>query len=236
MDWLTGIVYTSLPPSSQLTALLTAWAPAPAGVDQADFLQCPDCYASEVSGSFDASAATDALQSEILDALAAAQRMVDAAPHLTRLFTTMDPSEMTMDPLFVFNPDVEQELDSSHSATNEYHCGVLDDQSDATRTLVLSDGRRIELPSEAWMADHGMTELEYMDELTSPAAIVIENLSDSGQGEIIQDYREQAADEAAQFGQAHSEGCSCATIHRRSLAAAVLFLAALATVRRRGDQ
>jgi hypothetical protein len=235
VEWLDGIVYTSLHASSQLQALLTAWAPAPAGVDQADFLRCPDCYASKVSGTFDAKAATDALQSEILDPLAAAQRMVDAAPHLTRLFTTMDPSEMTMDPLFVFNPDVEQDLDSEHVATNEIHCGVLGSEGDATRTLVLSDGRRIELPSKTWMAAHGTTELEYMDELTSPAAIVIENLSDSGQGEIIQDYREQAADEAAAFGQ-EQQGCSCGTIPRRSVAAGVLFLAALAIVRRRGDR
>jgi MYXO-CTERM domain-containing protein len=233
VEWLDGIVYTSLPPSSQLTALLTAWAPAPVGVDQADFLQCPDCYASKVSGSFDAAAATDALQTEILDPLAAAQRMVDAAPHLTRMFTTMDPSEMTMDPLFVFNPDVEQEIDSARAATNEYHCGVFGDRSDAQRVLVLSDGRRIALPSEAWMADHDTTELEYMDELTSPAAIVIENLSDSGPGEIIQDYREQAADEAAAFGQ-HGEGCACATVNPRSLAAMLVLLAGV-VIRRRSS-
>ena len=45
VEWLAGIVYSQLPASSQLTALLTKWAPAPAGVDQADFLRCPDCYA-----------------------------------------------------------------------------------------------------------------------------------------------------------------------------------------------
>jgi hypothetical protein len=237
VEWLSEIGRSSLPPSSQLTALLTAWAPAPAGVDQTDFLRCPECYAHKVSGPFDAGAATDALESEILDALASAQALVDAAPHLTRLFTTMDASEMTMDPLFVFNPDVEQNLASSHTATSEYHCGLFgDDPSGATRYLVLADGRRIHLPSEDWMADHGVTELEYMDELTSPAAIVIENLGASGPGEIILDYRNQAADEAAAFGQ-DSEGCACTTIHRRSLAAAVLFLAALAAVRRtRGDQ
>jgi hypothetical protein len=229
VEWLTGIVYGPLPPSSQLTALLTAWAPAPAGVDQADFLQCPDCY--EVSGPFDAKAATDALQSEILDTLAAAQSLVDSAPHLTRLFTTMDPSEMTMDPLFVFNPDVEQILDSNHTATSEYHCGVFGDRDDATRVLVLSDGRRIQLPSEAWMAENGITELEYMDELTSPAAIVIENLSDSGPGEILQDYREQAADEAAAFGQDSPGGCACGTGSPRSLAAILLLLGLVAARR-----
>ena len=237
VEWLVGIVYSRLPPSSQLTALLTAWAPAPTGVDQADFLRCPDCYAEKVTGPFDAGAATDALQSEILDALVAAQGLVDAAPHLTRLFTTMDPSEMTMDPLFVFNPDVEQSLAANHSATSEYQCDVVGrDPSGASRALVLSDGRRIQLPSEDWMRDHGITELEYMDTLASPAAIVIENLSESGPGEIVADYRGQAAAEAAAFGQLDGEGCSCATIHHRSLVAAVLLFAALTAIRRRGDR
>ena len=231
-QWLSGIVYTSLPTSSQLTALLTAWAPAPPGVDQADFLRCPDCYADKVSPPFDADGATDALQSEILDVLARVQGLVDAAPHLTRLFTTMDPSEMTMDPLFVFNPDVEQILDAAHTATNEMHCGFLGDTDHAERVLTLSDGRRIQLPSQAWLADHGMTELEYMDELTSPAAIVIENLSESGQGEIILDYREQAADEAAAFGQ-DANGCSCAATDRRSIAVALLLLAGVVATRRK---
>ena len=191
-----------------------------------------------MSGPFDAGAATDALQSEILDALAAARALVDGAPHLTRLFTTMDPSEMTVDPLFVFNPDVEQNLATDHVATSEYHCDDTDrDPSGAERVLALSDGRRIELPSEDWMREHGITELEYMDELASPAAIVIENLSDSGPGEIVADFRDQAADEAAQFGGLlDGGGCACATVHPRSLAAAVLFFSALAAVRRRGDQ
>ncbi len=162
----------------------------------------------------------------------AAQELVDASPHLTRLFTTMDPSEMTVDPQFVFNPDVEQELVSSRTATNELHCGWLGDANDATRVLVLSDGRQIQLPSAAWLADHGFTELEYMDELTSPAAIVIEDLGESGQGEIIADFRETAADEAALFNEDGTGGCSCGTSDRRSLAAGVVFLAALATVRR----
>jgi len=235
--WLAGIVYSRLPPSSQLTALLIAWAPAPAGVDQTDFLRCPDCYADYVAGPFDANAATDALQSEILDVLAAAQQLVDGSPHITRLFTTMDPSEMTVDPLFVFNPDVEQNLGTDHIATSAYHCDVFGrDPSGADRLLALSDGRQIALPSEDWMREHDITELEYMDDLASPAAIVIENLSESGPGEIVADYRDQAADEAAQFGELDAGGCACATIHRRSLAATVLFFAALAAVRRRGDQ
>ena len=226
-EWLEGIVFSALPPSSQLTALLTEWAPAPPGVDQADYLQCPSCYDS--TGPFDAEAATDALETEIVDVLEAEQALIDRSPHLTRLFTTMDPSEMTVDPLFVFNPDLEQDVAFAHTATNEVHCGFFEGFGDAERVLRLDDDREIKLPSESWMDEHGMTELEYMDELTSPAAIVIEDLGASGEGTIIADYREDAADEAASFGRE----CACATVSPRSLAAALVLLAGVVVRRRR---
>jgi MYXO-CTERM domain-containing protein len=231
-EWLSGIVYSPLPSSSQLTALLTLWAPAPQGVDQADFLQCPDCYADQVSTGFDAKAATDALQAEILDVLAAAQRLIDRSPHVTRLFTTMDASEMTVDPQFVFNSDLEQDVGFLHTATNEIHCGLFEDVEGAERVLELSDGRQIRLPSSAWLEQHEMTELEYMDELTSPAAIVIEDLGESGTGTILADYRELAAEEAAAFNRGTPGGCSCATSNAGALGAAWLLLAGIAVRRR----
>ncbi len=96
---------------------------------------------------------------------------------------------------------------------------------------VLSDGRAIDLPSEGWIASHLTTELDYMDELTSPAAIIIEDLGASGPGEIIADYRDQAADEAARFGR----GCSCATASGRSLGAVLVLLIAALVARRRSS-
>jgi hypothetical protein len=230
-EWLEGIVFSPLPPSSQLTALLTEWAPAPPGVDPMDFLQCPGCYASQATGPFDAALATDALQTEILDPLEAMQARVDRTVHVTRLFTTMDPTEMTVDPLFVFNPDIENGLASVHTARNEIHCGLFEKRERAERVLVLPDGREIALPSEAYLARTLTEEIEYMDELTSPAAIVIEDLGASGPGTIIADYRDEAAAEAASFGR----GCACATVNPRSLTAVLVLLAGV-VIRRRSSR
>ena len=228
VEWLDEIVFSALPPSSQLTALLTEWAPAPPGVDQADFLQCPGCYADQATGPFDAALATDALEAEILDPLAAMQARVDGTAHVTRMFTTMDPSEMTVDPQFVFNPDMEQDLASVHTAVNELHCGLFEKYENAERVLVLPDGREIKLPSEASLGRTFTDEIEYMDELTSPAAIVIEDLGASGPGTIIADYRDEAAEEAASFGR----GCSCATADGRPLAVLFVLLAGVVLRRR----
>ncbi len=144
IEWLENILFSGLPSSSQLTALVTEWAPAPIGVDQAAFLQCPSCYDYLASGPFDAMAATDALETEIVDVLDEAQALIDRSPHLTRLFTTMDPSEMTVDPQFVFNRDIEQQLAFTHTATNERHCGLFEGFENSERVLRLEDGRSIE--------------------------------------------------------------------------------------------
>jgi MYXO-CTERM domain-containing protein len=88
-----------------------------------------------------------------------------------------------------------------------------------------------------WMGEQGMTELEYLEELTSPAAIVIEDLSSEGEGVILADYRGVAAEAADEF----QRGCACATSmadggsSRTSLASALVLLAGLVVRRRRQD-
>ncbi len=185
--WIGAILESGVPASSQLTAFLAEWTEAKP---------------------FDAAAATDAFETEIVDVLQAAQDLVDGAPHITRLFTTMDPSEMTVDPQFVFNADVEQEIAFAHTATDEQHCGLLEGRNGSEHVLRLADGRAIALPSSDWLTDHGMTQLEYMGELTSPAAIVVEDLGESGSGDLVADYREDAADEAAASGPGCGHGTS----------------------------
>lgn len=228
--WLDAIVYSGIPSSSQLTNLLTSIVPPPEGVDATTFLSCPDCYADDISvEGFDPVAATERVDTEVFQILAAEQEMISGAPVLTRLFTTMDAAEMTVDPLFVFNADLPQTVDLTHFATNEVHCGLFEGDG-AERVLALSDGRRISLPSEEWVQDHETTEYALMEELTSPAAIVIEDLSATGEGTILFDYREDAAKAADQFDAA---GCGCSTNHAGAPVVPGLLLAAGLLARRR---
>lgn len=221
VDWLEGIVYSGVPGSSQLTALLIRFVPPPAGVDATDFLACPSCYRGEVSvPDWDPAVATDALETEIIDAHRDEQAMIDASPHLTRLFTTMDPSEMTADPIFVFNTELPQEVANNHFAI---------DRTYGARTLLLADGREIPLPASAELERLGETELEYMDALTSPAALVIADLGTEGEGEVFADFREQAEQDAARFG----AGCGCTTSRRNGLLPGLLIGAGVILRRRR---
>jgi len=58
---------------------------------------------------------------------------------------------------------------------------------------------------------------------------VIEDLGASGEGTMIADYRDQAADEAASFGR----GCACATANPRTLSGVLVLLAGIVLHRRR---
>jgi hypothetical protein len=222
-SWIDAIVTSGMPASSQLLSFLGQWAPK--GVDPVDFVNCPTCY--KMPKEFDPVAATDALEETVIEPLRAAQDLVDDAAHVTRLFTTMDPEEMTVDPQFVFNADVEQEVAFAHTATDEQHCGFLEGSENAEHVLRLVDGRAIALPSSNYLMDHGQTQLEYMAELTSPAAIVIEDLSSEGPGDPVADYRATAAAEADATG-----GCGPAS-GKGAVAPGLLFLTGLVWKRRR---
>jgi hypothetical protein len=223
-SWIDAIVTSGMPGGSQLLAFLGQWAPK--GVDPVDFVNCPSCY--KLPAQFDAVATTDAFEEAIVEPLRDAQDLVDDAVHVTRLFTTMDPEEMTVDPQFVFNADVEQEVAFAHTATDEQHCGFLEGRDNAEHVLRLVDGRAIALPSSNWLIDQDMTQLEYMAELASPAAIVVEDLGQDGPGDLIADYRETAAAEADATG-----GCGPAS-GQGVVAPGLLFLAGLVLKRRRG--
>jgi hypothetical protein len=221
--WIDAIVRSGMPSSSQLLAFLGQWAPK--GVDPLDYINCPTCYPTPKK--FDSVTATDALEETIIEPMRAAQDLVDNAAHVTRLFTTMSPEEMTVDPQFVFNADVDQEVAFAHTATDEQHCGFLEGSANAEHVLRLVDGRSIALPSSNYLIDHGQTQLDSMAELTSPAAIVIEDLSADGPGDMVADYRETAAAEADATG-----GCGPAS-GQGVVAPGLLFLTGFVWKRRR---
>ena len=192
LQWLNNVVF-AVPASSQLTALLTALVPPPSGIDAATFLSCPSCFEGQVSvADWDPDAATSALQETILTPLAAAQGLIDRSSRITRLSSSMDAAEMTVDPVFVFNAEMPQDLSNVHVAINTTHCGFFEGFGDGERTLTLEDGREIKLPSVDFLARRGLTEADYMADLASPAAIVIEDLGQTGVGEVMFDYRDGA--------------------------------------------
>ncbi len=173
--WL-NVVLGAVTASAQLTAFLPTVVPPPDGVDATSFLACPDCYAEDyVFPDWDPAAATTALDAAILTPLRAQQARLDRSPTLTRLFTTMDPSEMTADPIFVQNADLPQEVSATHVATQ--HLTYIDG---ALSSLALETAEGITYD----IADPAAPSTEGIDK---PSAMVISDLGATGAGTVLFD-------------------------------------------------
>jgi hypothetical protein len=216
--WVEAIVFSGIPASSQLNALLVDFVPPPSGVDDVTFLSCPSCYTVSVPD-FDPVAATDALRTEILDVLRGEQERIDSTAQLTRLFTTMDAEEMTADPIFVFNSDIEQDVSQAHVATDHTRSAFIGGDVVA-RTLELADGRKYKLDDP--------DDTAALAAVDSPAALIIEDLGASGEGSVLFDGTTDAEADAVAFS-----GCGSNTSSTAAGGAPMLLLLVGALRRRR---
>jgi hypothetical protein len=231
---------------STMLALFQEFLPMPAslvaqGVDEQDFYNCLECYHDAVVGiPFDAEAFGAAIDERVVTPLREAQELVDAHPHLTRLTSSISPVEMTVDPTFVFNADMEQEVAIDRSATLEMQCRTGDDYDTSLRRLILADGRSYELPSIKSLEDSGLVAAEghslewtYLSEIMDVYALVIEQTSSEGDPTVLVDHSEdqQAAADAWNAAQGDAETCGCNGTGSAAIGFSGLLLAGL--VRRR---
>ncbi|MCO4746052.1 MAG: DUF2330 domain-containing protein [Proteobacteria bacterium] len=240
-EWIDRLMGMGLPPSAALLAALQDAIPYPQtladeGVSASNFYDCLSCYSEHVdSSSWDAAAATEALNTGLIDGLREAERILAAHPHISRMTSSLDADEMTVDPIFVFNGDMDQDASNVHTATLQFDCLSGETWEEADRTLILSDGREISLPSQQWIWEHETSEFDVMEPLTSPAAVVIEDLGSDGDGEMMFDYRDSAAAEAEDFRAEGTGACGCATTSPVGTVGLLLGLLPLA-LRRREDR
>ncbi|MFT6162825.1 MAG: hypothetical protein ACJATT_005027 [Myxococcota bacterium] len=200
------------PPSASLLDALMDVVPFPdelaeQGLTPGNFYDCLECYSEYLpQGPFDADGAAAQFEVSFIDGLRLAEELFASFDHVTRLTSSMDASEMTVDPMFVFNTDMEQRVSNIHIAQLITHCGLGEGWDNGERVLELADGRRIRLPAASWMWENDETEYDLMGDLTTPAALVIEDLSATGEGEVLFDFSDIAAERARQFDR---PGCAC---------------------------
>lgn len=84
------------------------------------------------------------LNNTIVTPLQESQELFTTYPYLTRLYTTLSASEMTVDPMFTFNPDLP-DVSNIHTAKAKYECPQGDDTSpeDVIVLITLADGREL---------------------------------------------------------------------------------------------
>jgi hypothetical protein len=96
--------------------------PAPEGVDEGAFWSCVECYPGLVDASaWSADALADDVEGRIVVPARNADALLASTSYLTRMYTTMSPNEMTVDPIFEWNPDL-LDVSNVHVATRVTTC------------------------------------------------------------------------------------------------------------------
>ncbi|WP_258182799.1 DUF2330 domain-containing protein [Enhygromyxa salina] len=123
-----------------LQGILDRYVPVPEGVDQVEFYDCMECYADQIDlMAWDAAGFTADLDERIFKPGQKARDLVLDNPYLTRMYTTISPSEMNADPMFRANSSLP-EVAAQRVATQTLHC-------DGSTTVEIPDGRQVYFPA-----------------------------------------------------------------------------------------
>ncbi len=185
IDYLNQLIQQGFAGDAQLLAFLRRWIPAPPGIDEQDFYNCLECYEEAQGLVVDAEAATDDLVATMIEPAREAEALLRSQPYLTRLSTTMSPDEMTTDPYFTYNLDLG-DVSNEHAADVTIHCGDGGRYGSSPITIELADGTVIGDP-DGFGRTYGTPGFAE----AGPAALLVEQLGDSGPGVVTEDLSGQ---------------------------------------------
>jgi MYXO-CTERM domain-containing protein len=163
--------------------LLREYLPAPEGQSEAGFYVClanqgaspgttggmldQECLVLADDLNFDAGAFADAYEERIVAPGRHADDILTQWPYLTRLFTTIDPEEMTVDPMFHARVEQTATVNQSRAATQVVLC-------DGGRYVNVADGRNVALENNAWpLFSSRMPYAERIEEVPEEGEIVV---------------------------------------------------------------
>jgi hypothetical protein len=156
--------------------------------DQPERTRFLDAIATEPGRApFAADAFATELDANVVQPIKAAQRSMDGQTYVTRLFTTMSPAEMTVDPDFAFNSSLS-DVPRDHRARLTCNGG---DTSSAT--LTLADGRSFAITG-------GWNGGPIAAAVAGPAAARIEQLASMGPPSVIVDNTQETPVDPAACG------------------------------------
>jgi MYXO-CTERM domain-containing protein len=149
--------------------LLQEYLPAPAAVDEAMFYANLRLYALQIDRTKwqPALFAAD-FKARIVDPGRHARDIVNRWPYLTRMFTTISPAEMTLDPTFHARPDLSNEqILPSQTATRRTTCS-------GQSAMILPDNREVALPTgSGWpIFSSAMPWVETIEEVPATGAVI----------------------------------------------------------------
>jgi hypothetical protein len=145
-------------------------------VTLSDFLDCPRCFLDSQRATFDQDAFRLALYEGVYKPVADTQKLLVSRPYVTRLYTTMSAEDMTMDPAFNFNADLD-DVSNIHTAQQILGCN-------GDFRVVLPNGDIVYGEQQnSWPLQIG----------DQPATRKILQLSSRGPGQVVEDNSNRIA-------------------------------------------
>jgi len=192
LEWVNIATFElGVPINEEIAGAIADAVGLPTDVDPIAFVGCPECFDGWAMGEeLDVTKASDGFMDDIVQPLIEAEQLFER-PRLTRMTSSLSASEMTVDPVFTLNRDMDDTDDfvsNLHTADLVYECSGGKRFDRAERRLELSDGRVIYLPSEQWIADNQTSEFELLEELGATKAQIIERTSSEGEPEVLFDF------------------------------------------------
>lgn len=163
------------------TDVLRTTVTLPDDVSPADLEVCPDCYADLVTLSPTEFFA--AMEASVIEPMRRVQALLDRSPYMTRLYSTLSASEMTVDPVFVSNAELP-DVSNVHNATRVIEC-------DAS-VYFFGAPWRIELPQGGVIRGGPEDVGQWPDATaTQPANLRVWTLGATGDGALLEDNSEE---------------------------------------------
>lgn len=177
-----------------IAGVLDRFIPLPTGVAFEEFYGCLECFEDQLdTETWSATEFADELESRIIAPAEHALDVLEANPYLTRLFTTISPHEMTVDPTFHPNPDLP-DVSNTFTATRVFACEGPD-------YVEFPDGRRLALAGDGSLP----TEI--------PAAIRVDEVPPFGAPMVVSENDEEVEDSRGSWnaaqGLVEDSGCNC---------------------------
>ncbi|MFV8750378.1 DUF2330 domain-containing protein [Nannocystaceae bacterium ST9] len=137
-EWDTQCVYGN----PLLGPLFAEYIPVPDGLSEPEFYSCLSCYEALIDlTAWNAAEFAAKFEERVIKPAVNALNLVEANPYLTRLYTTISPSEMNDDPMFRENANLP-DVSATQLSTQTLHC-------DGSTTVALPDGREVFFPAGA---------------------------------------------------------------------------------------
>lgn len=171
---------------NDLQRILSPYVVLPEGVPAAQFWTCPDCWGPiEDADGFDGASIAAQIQVEVNAPRKTLGELFSANDYLTRLYTTLSPNEMVLDPIFSTNADLS-EVDRQRTATQHIICDNEGNTLDALSYVETPSGIQFRLDGEGQVPGAiQRQDGETVRGQSTPAAQVIEKMFEQGQPEAI---------------------------------------------------